>query len=91
MKGQRGKKSTTFGRFIVFTVDEEQSIAQSLMEMEKHGFGLSMLEISDLTQGYVKQEVKVTPFGSERPTSDLLTKFLKKSQSVEIQTRNCVD
>ncbi|KAG5886798.1 hypothetical protein JTB14_031442 [Gonioctena quinquepunctata] len=41
VKGRRGKESTTFSRPTVFTADEEQSIAQSLMEMGKQGFGLA--------------------------------------------------
>ncbi|KAG5867226.1 hypothetical protein JTB14_008185 [Gonioctena quinquepunctata] len=55
-------------------------------------------DIPDSTEEYFKQEEKVTPFRDGRPTSDWLTKFirrnnlsLKKFKSVEIQRRNYVD
>lgn len=98
VKGRRGVKSITQGRPTALSHDIEKNIADGLKEMEKCGLGLSRKHIMSLVGDFIRSNNMQTPFKDGSPKSDWLHEFMKrnqlsvkKTQSVEIGRRRCID
>lgn len=98
VKGQRGVKSSTFGRDTCIPHAEEQTIANCLITMERWGFGLSKKELLEAIGRYTVVNNISTPFKNGIPGHDYFRRFkkqfglsIKKPQSVEVARKRSID
>lgn len=98
VNGQRGLKSRTMGRPPALPHEIEQNIANSLVTLEKWGFGLSKKEVIEIMAAYIKQNNLKTPFKNGIPGNDYFIRFKKefnlsqkKPQSVEVARKRSMD
>lgn len=76
MKGQKGLKSRTLGILPAIPREIVQNIANSLVTLEKWGFGLSKKEVLEIIGAYVKGNNLKTPFKNGIPGKRSMDPFI---------------